>query len=76
MVSKARKIKVALSVDFDAVSHWLETGCHHGNNMADYSSGIFSGQVGVYRLLDTFKKKGPFRQGDLVHTRPHDRDVP
>lgn len=24
--------------------------------MADYSSGIFAGQVGVYRLLDMFKK--------------------
>ena len=63
MVSKARKIKVALSVDFDAVSHLLETGCHHDNNMADYSSGIFSGQVGIYRLLDTFKKKRAFPTG-------------
>lgn len=50
------KVKVALSVDFDAVSHWLGTGCHADNNMADYSSGIFAGQVGVYRLLDMFKK--------------------
>lgn len=48
-------IKIALSVDFDAVSHWLGTGCHHDNNMADYSSGIFSGQVGVYRLLDLLR---------------------
>lgn len=53
-----RKVKVALSVDFDAVSHWLGTGCHADNNMADYSSGIFAGQVGVYRLLDMFKKNG------------------
>lgn len=52
----ARKVQVALSVDFDAVSHWLGTGCHPDNNMADYSSGIFAGQVGVYRLLDLFKK--------------------
>ena len=51
-----KKAKIALSVDFDAVSHWLGTGCHKDNNMADYSSGIFSGQVGVYRLLDMFKK--------------------
>ncbi|KAF7560282.1 hypothetical protein G7046_g3863 [Stylonectria norvegica] len=51
-----RRVKVALSVDFDAVSHWLGTGCHPDNNMADYSSGIFSGQVGVYRLLDLFQK--------------------
>ena len=54
----ARKVKVALSVDFDAVSHWLGTGCHENNNMADYSSGIFAGQVGAYRLLDMFKKRG------------------
>lgn len=56
IVPRTRKVKVALSVDFDAVSHWLGTGCHHDNNMADYSSGIFAGQVGVYRLLDMFKK--------------------
>lgn len=55
---RPRKVKIALSVDFDAVSHWLGTGCHSDNNMADYSSGIFAGQVGVYRLLDMFKKNG------------------
>lgn len=53
-----KKVKIALSVDFDAVSHWMGTGCHHDNNMSDYSSGIFAGQVGVYRLLDMFKKNG------------------
>ena len=52
----SRRVKVALSVDFDAISHWLGTGCHPENNMADYSSGIFSGQVGVHRLLNLFKK--------------------
>lgn len=51
-----RRVKVALSVDFDAISHWLGTGCHPDNNMTDYSSGIFSGQVGVHRLLSLFKK--------------------
>ena len=51
-----REIKVYFSVDFDAVSHWLGTGCHPNNNLADYSSGIFSGQVGVYRLLNLFEK--------------------
>ncbi|KAH7024851.1 uncharacterized protein B0I36DRAFT_376654 [Microdochium trichocladiopsis] len=56
--SRPRKVKIALSVDFDAVSHWLGTGCHAHNNMADYSSGIFAGQVGVYRLLDLFKSHG------------------
>ncbi|KPI42457.1 Peptidoglycan deacetylase [Cyphellophora attinorum] len=45
-------VKVCLSFDFDAVSHWLGTGCHPDNNMADYSSGIFAGQVGALRLLE------------------------
>jgi hypothetical protein len=50
------RVKVALSIDFDAVSQWLGSGRHPDNNMADFSSGIFAGQVGVYRLLDLFKK--------------------
>lgn len=53
--TRERRVKIAFSVDFDAVSHWLGTGCHPDNNMADYSSGIFAGQVGVHRLLDLFK---------------------
>jgi peptidoglycan/xylan/chitin deacetylase (PgdA/CDA1 family) len=55
---RRRKVKVALSFDFDAVSHWLGTGCHPENNMADYSSGIFAGQIGAVRLLDMLKKRG------------------
>jgi uncharacterized protein YcgI (DUF1989 family)/peptidoglycan/xylan/chitin deacetylase (PgdA/CDA1 family) len=55
---KPRRVKVCLSFDFDAVSHWLGTGCHPDNNMADYSSGIFAGQVGAIRLLNMLKKKG------------------
>uniref|UniRef100_A0A093USI2 Peptidoglycan deacetylase n=1 Tax=Talaromyces marneffei PM1 TaxID=1077442 RepID=A0A093USI2_TALMA len=51
-----RRIKVALSFDFDAVSHWLGTGCHPDNNMADYSSGVFAGQIGAIRLLNMLKK--------------------
>lgn len=51
-----RRIKVALSFDFDAISHMLGTGCHPDNNMADYSSGIFAGQVGTIRLLNMLKK--------------------
>ena len=51
-----RKIKVALSVDFDAISAWLGTGTHPDNNMADYSAGIFSGKIGVPRLVKLFKK--------------------
>lgn len=53
---RPKRVKVALSFDFDAVSHWLGTGCHPDNNMADYSSGIFAGQVGVVRLLNMLKR--------------------
>jgi hypothetical protein len=53
-----RNIKVLLSVDFDAVSGFLGTGANENNNMADYSSGFFAGQVGVPRLLKLFKKHG------------------
>jgi hypothetical protein len=51
-----RKIKILLSIDFDAVSGFLGTGASATNNMADYSSGYFAGQVGVPRLLKLFKK--------------------
>ncbi|TVY45032.1 Peptidoglycan deacetylase [Lachnellula subtilissima] len=53
-----RKIKILLSVDFDAVSGFLGTGASTSNNMANYSSGFFAGQVGVPRLLKLFKKHG------------------
>ncbi|OAK95771.1 NAD(P)-binding protein [Phaeosphaeriaceae sp. SRC1lsM3a] len=53
-----KNIKILLSVDFDAVSGWLGTGQHPDNNLADYSSGFFAGQVGVPRLLKLFKKLG------------------
>lgn len=56
--TSSRRVKVCLSFDFDAVSHWLGTGCHPDNNMADYSSGIFAGQIGSIRLLNMLKKKG------------------
>ncbi|KAF1849901.1 NAD(P)-binding protein [Cucurbitaria berberidis CBS 394.84] len=52
------KIKILISVDFDAVSGWLGTGQHPDNNLADYSSGFFSAHVGVPRLLKLFKKLG------------------
>jgi uncharacterized protein YcgI (DUF1989 family)/peptidoglycan/xylan/chitin deacetylase (PgdA/CDA1 family) len=56
-LTKSRgRVKVALSFDFDAVSHWLGTGCHPDNNMADYSSGIFAGRVGAVRLINLLKK--------------------
>lgn len=53
--SSKRKIQVLLSIDFDAVSGFLGTGAHENNNMADYSSGFFAGQVGVPRLLKLFQ---------------------
>jgi peptidoglycan/xylan/chitin deacetylase (PgdA/CDA1 family) len=55
---KKRSIQILLSVDFDAVSGWLGTGAHADNNMADYSTGIFAGQVGAPRLLKLFRKHG------------------
>ena len=52
------KIKIAWSIDFDAVSGWLGTGQHPKNSTADYSQGYFSGHVGVPRLLKLFRKLG------------------
>ena len=52
------KIKIAWSVDFDAVSGWLGTGKHPDNSTSDYSAGYFSATVGVPRLLKVFKKLG------------------
>ena len=56
--ARPRQIKVALSVDFDAVSGWLGTGAHPDNNMADYSAGVFSGKIGAPRLVRLFRKLG------------------
>lgn len=51
-------IKIAISVDFDAVSGWLGTGASPENNLSDYSSGYFSAYIGVPRLLKLFIKLG------------------
>ena len=53
-----QKIKIAWSVDFDAVSGWLGTGQHPNNSTADYSQGYFSAHVGVPRLLKLFHRLG------------------
>ena len=53
-----RRVQIALSVDFDAVSAWLGTGGHLDNTMADYSAGMFAGTVGVPRLVQLFRKLG------------------
>ena len=56
--NQSNKIKIAWSIDFDAVSGWLGTGAHPRNSTADYSQGYFSGHVGVGRLLQLFRKLG------------------
>ena len=53
-----RKVQVALSVDFDAISGLLGTGKDDANNKADYSQGFFAGNIGVTRLVTLFKKYG------------------
>lgn len=58
LAPKKRSVKIALSFDFDALSAFLGTGDHPDNNMADYSTGIFAGQVGGRRLLRILQKHG------------------
>ncbi|KAF4212734.1 hypothetical protein CNMCM5878_000753 [Aspergillus fumigatiaffinis] len=53
---KRNKIRVAVSIDLDAVSGWLGTGHHPDNILADYSAGFFAAKVGVPRLLRMLKK--------------------
>ncbi|KAI4244637.1 MAG: hypothetical protein L6R40_002841 [Gallowayella cf. fulva] len=56
------RVRIALSVDFDAISAHLGTGKHPDNNMADYSQGIFAGRVGTPRLVKLFNKLGLSRK--------------
>ncbi|RVX67243.1 hypothetical protein B0A52_09280 [Exophiala mesophila] len=53
-----RRLRICLSVDFDAISGYLGTGHDPSNTLADYSAGIFSANVGVGRLLRLFEKHG------------------
>lgn len=53
---KRPKVKIALSFDYDALSAFLGTGEHPDNNLADYSTGVFSGRVGGLRLLRMLEK--------------------
>ncbi|PWY90121.1 putative xylanase/chitin deacetylase [Aspergillus heteromorphus CBS 117.55] len=53
---KRNKIRIAVSIDLDAVSGWLGTNHHPDNILADYSSGFFAAKVGVPRLLRILKK--------------------
>ncbi|KAK2740421.1 hypothetical protein FQN55_008877 [Onygenales sp. PD_40] len=56
LTTKKPKIRIALSIDLDAVSGWLGTGTHPDNVLADYSAGFFAAKVGVPRLLKLLKK--------------------
>lgn len=56
--SRPRRMRICLSVDFDAISGYLGTGHMPENTLADYSAGIFSANVGVGRLLRLFAKYG------------------
>lgn len=51
-----RRVQVALSVDFDAISGLLGTGKDDANNKANHSQGFFAGNIGVTRLVKLFKK--------------------
>ncbi|KAJ5725157.1 uncharacterized protein N7483_006514 [Penicillium malachiteum] len=53
---KRNKIRVAVSIDLDAVSGWLGTNSHPDNILADYSAGFFAARVGVPRLLRMLTK--------------------
>jgi hypothetical protein len=53
-----KRIKLAISIDFDAVSGWLGTGAHPSNSTADYSAGYLSALAGVPRLLKLFTRLG------------------
>jgi len=53
---RKRRLRICLSVDFDAISGYLGTGQDPNNTLADISAGIFSANVGVGRLLTLFKK--------------------
>ncbi|CAK7234932.1 hypothetical protein SCUCBS95973_009100 [Sporothrix curviconia] len=53
---KRPTVKIALSFDYDALAAFLGTGDHCDNNLADYSTGVFSGRVGGLRLLRMLKK--------------------
>lgn len=53
---RRRRLRICLSVDFDAVSALIGTGHAPENTLADYSAGHFGAIVGVDRVLRVFKK--------------------
>ncbi|KAK5074982.1 hypothetical protein LTR64_001187 [Lithohypha guttulata] len=56
--TRKRRLRICLSVDFDALSGYLGTGHDPHNGMSDYSAGVFSANVGVDRLLKVLAKHG------------------
>lgn len=70
----AKEIKVSIGVDIDAVAGWL--GSYGGEDSpADIQRGMFSGEVGIPRLLNLFKKYNIqstfFAPGHSIETFPH-----
>lgn len=55
---RPRRMRICLSVDFDALSGYLGTGHMPENTLSDYSAGLLSANVGVPRLLTLFAKYG------------------
>ncbi|MEM0118051.1 MAG: polysaccharide deacetylase [Conexivisphaerales archaeon] len=56
MPKQAEVIKVAITVDVDAIAGWL--GSYGGENSpSDLSRGEFAGKIGTLRLLDLFERQ-------------------
>lgn len=79
--SRGRRLRICLSVDFDAVSGYLGTGHRARNTLSDYSAGIFSANVGVPRLLKLFSKHhisnkvSWFLPGHSIETFPEEAEA-
>jgi peptidoglycan/xylan/chitin deacetylase (PgdA/CDA1 family) len=70
----AKEIKVCVGTDIDAVAGWI--GSYGGQDSpADIQRGMFSGEVGIPRLLKLFEKYGIyttfFAPGHSIETFPH-----
>lgn len=56
--TRPRRMRICLSVDFDALSGYLGTGHAPENTLADYSAGFFSANAGAPRLLRLLARHG------------------
>ena len=71
--SGRKEIFCAFGIDVDAVAGWL--GSYGGEDSpCDISRGLFSGEVGVPRLVELFPALR--HPDDLVHSWPLGRDLP